>query len=100
MVVKRSVYEQHPWIALNLYTAFLNAMDQVRKDALPWLAPYYDAGLVDRDVKRVIAKTPMPYGLKAARHVLETVTQYVYEQGLSERRVALEEIFAPNTLDL
>ena len=33
MVVKRSVYEQHPWIALNLYSAFLNAMDQVRKDA-------------------------------------------------------------------
>jgi len=42
----------------------------------------------------------MPYGLKAARHVLETVTQYVYEQGLCERRVALEEIFAPNTLEL
>jgi 4,5-dihydroxyphthalate decarboxylase len=55
---------------------------------------------VDRDVKRIIAKTPMPYGLKAARHVLETVTQYVHEQGLCERRVALEEIFAPNTLDL
>jgi len=32
--------------------------------------------------------------------VLETVTQYVHEQGLCERRVALEEIFAPNTLDL
>jgi 4,5-dihydroxyphthalate decarboxylase len=42
----------------------------------------------------------MPYGLKAARPVLETVTQYVHEQGLCERRVALEEIFAPNTLDL
>jgi 4,5-dihydroxyphthalate decarboxylase len=100
MVVKRSVYEQHPWIALNLYSAFVNAMDQVRKDALPWLAPYYDTGLVDRSVRGVVAKTPMPYGLKAARHVLETVTQYVHEQGLCERRVALEEIFAPNTLEL
>jgi 4,5-dihydroxyphthalate decarboxylase len=42
----------------------------------------------------------MPYGVKAARPVLETITQYVHEQGLCERRVALEEIFAPNTLDL
>jgi 4,5-dihydroxyphthalate decarboxylase len=42
----------------------------------------------------------MPYGLKAARPVLETVTQYVHEQGLCERRVGLEEIFAPTTLDL
>jgi len=100
MVVKRDVYERNPWITLNLYAAFVNAMEEVRKDALPWLAPYYDAGLVDRDVKRVISKTPMPYGLKAARHVLETVTQYVHEQGLCSRRVALEEIFAPNTLEL
>ncbi|MEY4879312.1 MAG: hypothetical protein RJB62_781, partial [Pseudomonadota bacterium] len=29
-----------------------------------------------------------------------TVTQYVQEQGLAKRRVALEEIFAPNTMDL
>jgi 4,5-dihydroxyphthalate decarboxylase len=100
VVVKRSVYERHPWVALNLYTAFANAMEQVRKDAAPWLAPYYDTGLLAPEMKRIVAKTPMPYGLKAARHVLETVTQYVHEQGLCARRVALEEIFAPNTLDL
>jgi 4,5-dihydroxyphthalate decarboxylase len=100
VVVKRSVYERHPWIALNLYSGFLAAMEQVRKDSLPWMAPYYEMGLVDRDVRRVVTKTPMPYGLKPARHVLETVTQYVHEQGLCERRVALEEIFAPNTLEL
>ena len=45
MVVKRTVYERHPWIALNLYSAFLNAMDQVRKDSLAWMAPYYETGL-------------------------------------------------------
>jgi 4,5-dihydroxyphthalate decarboxylase len=100
VVVKRSVYERHPWIALNLYSGFLAAMEQVRKDSLAWMAPYYEMGLVERGVRGVVAKTPMPYGLKAARQVLETVTQYVHEQGLCERRVDLEEIFAPNTLDL
>jgi 4,5-dihydroxyphthalate decarboxylase len=100
VVMKRAVYERHPWIALNLYTGFANAMEQVRKDSLPWMAPYYEMGLVDREVRRVVTKSPMPYGLKAARPVLETVTQYVHEQGLCERRVALEEIFAPNTLEL
>jgi 4,5-dihydroxyphthalate decarboxylase len=100
VVVKRSVYERCPWIALNLYSGFAAAMEQVRKDSLAWMAPYYEMGLVPRDVRRIVAQTPMPYGLKAARHVLETVTQYVHEQGLCERRVALEEIFAPNTLDL
>jgi len=100
VVVKRSVYEQNSWIALNLYSGFVAAMDQVRKDSLAWMAPFYEMGLVGCDVRRVVMQSPMPYGLKAARRVLETVTQYVHEQGLCERRVALEEIFAPNTLDL
>jgi 4,5-dihydroxyphthalate decarboxylase len=42
----------------------------------------------------------MVYGVKANRNVLDTVTQYVHEQGLSQRRVALEELFAPSTMDL
>ena len=100
MVIKRSVYEKHPWVALNLYSGFLAAMDQVRKDSLAWMAPYYEMGLVDRAVRNAVLKTPMPYGIKAARKVLETVTQYVHEQGLCDRRVGLEEIFAPNTLEL
>jgi 4,5-dihydroxyphthalate decarboxylase len=100
VVIKRAVYEKHPWIALNLYSAFQDAMDEVRKDSLAWLGPYYDTGLVDKAVKRTLATGPMPYGLKAGRHVLETVTRYVHEQGLCERRVDLDEIFAPNTLDL
>jgi len=100
MVIKRSVYEQHPWVALNLYSGFLAAMEQVRKESLAWMALYYEMGLVDRSVRNTVLKTPMPYGVKAARPVLETITQYVHEQGLCERRVALEEIFAPNTLDL
>ena len=100
MVVKRSVYERNPGIALNLYSGFIAAMEQVRKDPLAWMALYYEMGLVPRDVRRIVTQTPMPYGVKAARPVLETITQYVHEQGLCERRVGLEEIFAPNTLDL
>ncbi len=100
MVIKRSVYERHPWVALNLYSGFLAAMEQVRKDSLAWMALYYEMGLVDRDVRRVVTKTPMPYGVKAARPVLETITQYVHEQGLCDRRVDVAELFAPNTLDL
>ena len=37
---------------------------------------------------------------QAPRKVLDTITQYVHEQGLSARRVGLEELFAPSTMDL
>ncbi len=46
MVIKRSVYERNPWIALNLYSGFAAAMEQVRKDSLAWMALYYEMGLV------------------------------------------------------
>jgi 4,5-dihydroxyphthalate decarboxylase len=42
----------------------------------------------------------MAYGVKAARKVLETITEYVHAQGLTDRRVKLEELFAPATMDL
>ena len=59
------------------------------------------AGLLDGGVKRTLAEhDPLAYGFKAARPVLETVAQYVHEQGLSARRVELKEIFAPSTLDV
>src|SRR5437764_1286909 len=61
VVVKRSVYEQNPWIALNLYSGFVAAMDQVRKDSLAWMAPFYEMGLVGRDVRRTVPQPPMPY---------------------------------------
>jgi hypothetical protein len=38
--------------------------------------------------------------MKASRKAIETSSQYVHEQGLTERRVALEELFAASTPDI
>jgi len=99
-VMKRALYEAHPWVALNIYSAFVKAKEQVKKDAQPWIDINSEVGALDKDARKVLARDVMPYGLASSRHVLETVTQYVHEQGLCPRRVKLEEIFAPNTLDL
>jgi len=101
VVVRRSLLQSHPWIALNLYSAFLAAKEQIARCGRSYLHWYLESGLLDAGVERTLAeKDPLAYGVKASRAVLETITQYVHEQGLSERRVALEEIFAPSTLDL
>ncbi len=100
VVMKRALYKRHPWVALNLFSAFIKAKDAVREAAQPWLAVQAEVGAVDKTMLGTINHDVMPYGLNAARRVLETVTQYVHEQGLCSRRVGLEEIFAPNTLDL
>jgi 4,5-dihydroxyphthalate decarboxylase len=38
--------------------------------------------------------------VKENRFLLETITQYSHEQGLTPRQLALEEIFYPPTLEL
>jgi 4,5-dihydroxyphthalate decarboxylase len=100
VVVRRTLIERHPWIALNLFSAFVAAKNEVVGCGNAYLAPFFTVGALGDDVRRALAGDPMAYGVKAARPVLETIAQYVHEQGLSERHVALEEIFAPSTLDL
>jgi 4,5-dihydroxyphthalate decarboxylase len=100
VVVRRSLLERHPWIALNLFAAFTAARNEVARRGNEYLLPFFTTGLIGGDVQRSLADDPMAYGVKAARRVLETIAQYVHEQGLTERRVGLDEIFAPSTLDL
>jgi 4,5-dihydroxyphthalate decarboxylase len=101
VVVRRSLLEKHPWIALNLFSAFVAAKETIAQCGNSYLHWYFETGLLDESVARTLKwNDPLAYGVKASRAVLETITQYVHEQGLCARRVALEEIFAPSTMDL
>lgn len=101
VVIRRSLLEQHPWIALNLYSAFVAAKEEIESSGRSYLHWYFETGLLDNGVRRTLAANdPLAYGFKAARPVLETVPQYVHEQGLAPRRVALSELFAASTLDM
>ena len=100
MVIRRSILERHPWAALNIYNAFVEARARVLRARDTALHRHYEPGLIGDDVRNALATDPMAYGVRSNRKVLETITQYVHEQGLSARRVGLEELFAPSTLDV
>jgi 4,5-dihydroxyphthalate decarboxylase len=100
MVVRRSIFERYPWVALNIYNAFARARADIVRTRDNALHRHYEPGLIGDDVRKALATDTMAYGVTRSRKVLETITQYVHEQGLSSRRVALEEMFAPSTLDL
>jgi 4,5-dihydroxyphthalate decarboxylase len=97
VVIRRSVLERHSWVALNIYSAFVAAKAYMQAQMRTMLQPYLDLDLIDDGV---FDQDPMDYGLKVARPVLEMAAQFVHEQGLTKRRVAIEELFAPCTLDL
>jgi len=100
MVVRRSLVERHPWIVLNVYKAFVEAKETLAASARAYLEPFAQVGVVDEGTMAAFRTDPMAYGVKAARSVLEAICDYVFEQGLTGRRVALEEVFAASTLDL
>ena len=100
VVIRRSLLDNHPWLALNLFAAFRAARAEGATRGQQYLRSYFEVGTLGEDVKGTLATDPMAYGVKAARPVLETITQYVHEQGLTKRRVGLEEIFAPSAMDL
>jgi 4,5-dihydroxyphthalate decarboxylase len=90
MVVRRTLAEREPWIVRNIYEAMCAARAVGIDRSRSLLGPLMDTGLVARTT---IDTDPMPYGLKANRVVLDTLMDYLVEQGLTQRRVALEEVF-------
>ena len=101
VVVRRSLLECHPWVALNLYAAFVAAKEEIARYGESYLHWHFETGLLDESVQRALsAHDPLAYGFKTSRAVLDTIAQYVHEQGLSERRVKLEEVFVASTLDM
>jgi len=105
IVVRRDLLEKHPWVALNLYNAFEEAkqlsymsneeaFDFVTAPNLVW----YRQHLIRQE--EVFGKDPYPYGFKANKQTLSKLSQYLYDQGLTERKVEPEELFFEKTLEL
>jgi 4,5-dihydroxyphthalate decarboxylase len=101
VVIRRDVYERDPWVAPSLYQAFCAAKDHCYhlllqtgspKASFAWLQPAIE------EEQAIIGADWFPYGIMQNRESLEALLQYTHEQGLTERRVRIEELFAPSTL--
>ena len=100
VAVRREVVERHPWVVLNLYSAYLEAKAQSRRAARGDLDALLDAGVADQHTREAMDFDLFPYGVIANRELLETATLYSFEQGLVPRRLELAELFYPPTLEL
>ena len=96
IVLRKDVFETHPWAAKSLFRAFCEARDiaveglfdtDALRLALPWLIDQVE------EAWSVFGKDYWAYGLEANRPALAAVGRYVYEQHLSPRPVSAEEIW-------
>jgi 4,5-dihydroxyphthalate decarboxylase len=98
--IRNSLVEQHPWMAGNLFNAFAGAKEIAIADfeklsafalTLPWIEAEY------RATQAVLGQDIWPYGVAANRKAVDTLCRYLHEQGFTQRRMGVDELFAPLT---
>ncbi len=98
VALRRDVYQANRWIARALFKAFAESQARVYEELrvtaslrtmLPW-----QVAMVEQAVD-LLGPDWWPYGVDRNRAVLETFLRYHHEQGLSPRRLAVDELFAP-----
>lgn len=102
VVIRREIYEKHPWVARSLYDAFVKAKQYAYRelyetDALKISLPWVVAEL--EETRRAMGHDYWAYGIKPNLPVLKALPQYLVEQGLASRAPSVEELFVPNTMD-
>ncbi|MDF2373016.1 MAG: ABC transporter substrate-binding protein [Rhizobiaceae bacterium] len=100
--VRRSLADQHPWLPGALLKAFAKAKIMAEETLADTSATKVTMPFVEDNLAR--AKALMgddiwSYGLSANRHVLETFLRYHHAQGLSPRKVEVDELFHPATVE-
>ena len=98
IVLRTQALQERPELALELCQAFdrakqlaYEALENERLISLPLMRAYLD------ETAEIFGNDPWPYGLEANRAELDTFLGYAVEQGMTERRLAPEELFEPST---
>ena len=100
--VRRTIAERHPWLP----AAVLKAFTQAKAVALAKLSdtsatkvtlPFVEEQLTA--VRALMGEDFWSYGVAPNRHAIETFLRHHHGQGLSPRRLAVEELFHPSTLE-
>ncbi|HLN85437.1 MAG TPA: hypothetical protein VK200_03225 [Candidatus Limnocylindrales bacterium] len=99
-IIRGDIYRKHPSLAESLYDGFVRA----KRLAQERLTEQIPAALIFGQeylamTRELIGDDPFPFGIKANQAMLDTITSYSHEQGLTPRKMSVEELFAKENLD-
>jgi 4,5-dihydroxyphthalate decarboxylase len=98
-VLKTRLYQENPWLAISFYRAFCRARDLAYRTiydsnaltvGLPWVIDEVETS------QRIFGPQIWDYSIEGSRPTLDALMAYLDEQGLSKRRMKVEELFVPN----
>jgi 4,5-dihydroxyphthalate decarboxylase len=99
VVIKGEILEKNPWVAVSLQQAFQRAkelcyerMKDPRNSTIVWFREAV------QEQEKIFGPDPWPYNLEDNRKALEAAVRYEHEQGMIQRKFAIEELFIPASL--
>ena len=100
--LRRTLAQAHPWLPGALVKAFTHAKEIAETaladtSATKVTMPFVEDNL--RRARQLMGPHMWSYGMAANRKVLDAFLGYHFDQGLSPRRVDVEELFHPATLE-
>ena len=103
IALRKDFVEAHPWVPMNLFNAFEAAKNAAVEEMwdtgasmLP--VPWYQWQM--REAEQLMGWDHLtgdywPYGVEKNRTTLETFLRWCHEQGVTSRRLEVDEMFAP-----
>lgn len=100
VVIRDELIAAHPWLPRTLLDAFtastelaFRRMRDPRRTSLAWF------GQAMEEQVRLLGPNPWATGVEPNRAALETLVRYGHDQRLTRRRLTVEELFTPSTVD-
>ena len=102
VAVRKSLLEENPWLAQAIFDAYSEAkqMEFNYMKKLGWVyesLPWYGQEL--KETQSVMGENFWPYGIELNKKSLETLFRYSYEQGLSNKKLTIDELFYPSSIN-
>jgi 4,5-dihydroxyphthalate decarboxylase len=96
---KDEILKAHPWLAEGVMDLFARAKEACRHyyDDPNWSRLVWGRHFFEEE-RRLLGDDPWPYGVAKNRANLERFMGYSLDQGLMAKKLAVEELFAPATL--
>ncbi len=101
--IKKTLVQQYPWLVTSVYKAFLEAkalamIDLCDVNALMVTLPWLEAET--KETMAIMGKDFWSYGIHENSAEIEALAQYAFEQGLIDRKLKAEELFAAATFEI
>ncbi|MFL6799856.1 MAG: ABC transporter substrate-binding protein [Xanthobacteraceae bacterium] len=101
--IRKTLVDKYPWLPTSVYKAFCEAkalavVDLLDVNALmvtlPWLIPE------TQETIALMGNDFWSYGIHENMREITALTQYAHEQGLTDRKVTVEELFHPSMFEI